>query len=377
MKVIKNLPALATFGIASLTCTLSHAQSNVTLYGTIDNSLQYVHNTAGKSYQFSLQSGQLTGSNWGLKGSEDLGGGLSAIFKLESGFDANSGAQTSSGFGRSAYVGLKSETLGTLTLGRQYDPLFYMTYGVQPNAYLYYFTTPGNVDNSDGLMRSSNSIQYASPDFHGLSMRVGYSFGEVAGSLGSGQMYGIGLAYTLGPWNIAGGYLHTDNGNGIAATRPTSTVNDLIISPVNAAYATASKVNIARVGTNYKIGNFTLGGYYSYSEYLSDASSAFRQAERYNDGNVFVLWQASPATSFEIGYNYLKSHGDSSATYHQVSLAGDYALSKRTDVYASVSYARALGENGNGPAQAVVADSYAAAGSGSQVFSMVGIRHRF
>ncbi|SIT39258.1 conserved exported hypothetical protein [Paraburkholderia piptadeniae] len=362
-------------GLASQT---SHAQNSVTLYGTIDNSLQYVHNVAGKSYQLSLQSGQLTGSNWGLKGSEDLGGGLSAIFKLESGFDTNTGAQTSSGFGRSAYVGLKSETLGTLTMGRQYDPLFYMTYAVQPNAYLYYFTTPGNVDNSDGLMRLSSSVQYASPSYHGFQVRASYALGGIPGSVGSGQSYGVGLSYSGAVWSFGGGYLHVDNGNGTTATRGTADAKDLIISPVNSAYATASKINIARAGASFTVDSFTFGGYYSYSEYLADAASTFRQAERYNNGNLYAVWQATPATTFEIGYNLLKSHGDSSATYHQISLAGDYALSKRTDVYASVSYARASGQDGNGgDARAVVADSYAAAGSKSQEFAMVGIRHKF
>ncbi|UQP02850.1 porin [Burkholderia multivorans] len=377
MKSIGTVFIYSSTVFMGLASQASHAQNSVTLYGTIDNSLQYVHNVSGKSYQLSLQSGQLTGSNWGLKGNEDLGGGLSAIFKLESGFDVNSGAQTSSGFGRSAYVGLKSETFGTVTLGRQYDPLFYMTYAVQPNSYLYYFTTPGNVDNSDGLMRLSSSVQYASPDFHGFQLRAAYALGGVAGSVGSGQSYGLGLSYSAGAWNFGGGYLHVDNGNSSTATRGTTDVKDLIISPVNSAYATASKINIARAGASFSIDSFTFGGYYSYTEYLADATSTFRQAERYNNGNLYAVWRATPATTFEIGYNLLKSHGDTSATYHQVSLAGDYALSKRTDVYASVSYVHASGQNGNGEAQAVVADSYAAAGSKSQEFAMVGIRHRF
>ncbi|GAB3627497.1 porin [Pandoraea terrae] len=377
MNKFRSISALSAVAIVALAPQASRAQSNVTIYGTIDNSLQYVHNTGGQSNQISLQSGQLTGSNWGLKGSEDLGGGLSTIFKLESGFDVNSGAMTSSGFGRSAYVGLKSNNLGTVTVGRQYDPLLYETFAVQPNAYLYYFTTPGNVDNSDGLMRMSSSVQYASPNFNGLEFRAAYAAGGIAGSTGSGQSYGVGVSYSANQWNFGGGYLHIDNGNASIATRGTKDFKDLIISPVNSAYATASKVNILRAGTNYTFSNFTVGGYYSYSEYLADGASTFKSAERYNNGNVYVVWHASPAYTFQIGYNLLKSNGDSAATYHQVSIAGDYALSKRTELYASVAYAHASGKNGVGNAQAVVADSYAAAGMSSQEFAMMGIRHKF
>jgi len=52
----------------------------------------------------------------------------------------------------------------------------------------------------------------------------------------------------------------------------------------------------------------------------------------YNNGSVFAMWQVTPATELEVGYDLLKSHGDSMATYHQVTLAADYALSKRTDL---------------------------------------------
>ena len=92
---------------------------------------------------------------------------------------------------------------------------------------------------------------------------------------------------------------------------------------------------------------------------------------------MFVAWQASPALLFETGYNYLKSHGDSSATYQQVTLAADYALSKRTDLYATVSYGHASGSNGAGPAQAVIADAYIDGGKATQELAIVGIRHRF
>ncbi|SOE99626.1 porin [Burkholderia sp. OK233] len=107
--------------VASLP-TMSHAQGSVTLYGVIDEGVNYQSNAAGNRL-FNLSSGVIQGSRWGLRGAEDLGGGTRAIFVLENGFDVNTGAlgQGSRMFGRQAYVGLSSDTYGTLMAGRQYD----------------------------------------------------------------------------------------------------------------------------------------------------------------------------------------------------------------------------------------------------------------
>ncbi len=92
---------------------------------------------------------------------------------------------------------------------------------------------------------------------------------------------------------------------------------------------------------------------------------------------MFALWQVTALTQLEFGYDYMKSHGDSSATYQQATIAADYQLSKRTDLYASASYGHASGNNGEGVAQAVIADSYINSGKATQEIAMVGIRHRF
>ena len=175
----------------------------------------------------------------------------------------------------------------------------------------------------------------------------------------------------------AAGYYHVDNGHVPGTTRGSLTTDGNIYSPVNAAYLTASAVNIARIGANYKIGQVIIGGYYSYSEYLADAASAFKNSERYNNGSVFAMWQFTPAASFEVGYDYLKSHGDYAATYNQITACADYAFSKRTDVYVSLGYGHASGTNGAGKAQAVIADTYPDAGNSSQEIVIAGIRHKF
>lgn len=374
---MKNIRLLGLAVGALATSAQVHAESSVTLYGLIDDSVQYVHNTAGQSSQISLQSGNVSVTKWGLKGSEDLGGGLQTVFKLESGFDVNSGVMAGSGFNRQSYVGIKSDSFGLLTVGRQYDAVEDLVISVQPNDYLYYFTAPGDVDNADGAARVNSAVKWTSPVWEGIQMEGTYSFGGVAGSTGSGQSYSAAVAYESGTLKMAAGYLHIDNGNPTLSTRGTTTAEGIFFSAVNLAYSSASAVNIARGGASYGIGPVTLGGYYSFSEYLADGSSKFADSERYNNGSLFAVWQVTPAAMLEIGYDYLKSHGDSSATYQQATIAGDYFISKRTDFYAATSYGHASGTNGSGIAQAVIADSYAAAGKATQELVMIGIRHRF
>jgi predicted porin len=360
-------------------CSSAFAQSSVTLYGSLDNTIQYVHNTGGHSSLWSLQGGQIGTNKWGFRGVEDLGGGLETVFQLENGFDINTGKAKQGGaeFGRMAYVGLKSDTYGALLAGRQYDALTDLVFAAQPNYYLYYFTAPGDVDNADTNARNNNLVKWLSPNWSGLQASATYAFGGVAGAMGSGQSYSAALSYGSGPFLVAGGYSHADNGNAVLSTRGTSTFGSLFFTPVNSAYASAKAINIARVSTKYTIGAVTLGGYYSYSEYLPDGFSTFHNAERYNNGSIYAVWKITPSILTQVGYDLLKSHGDSSATYNQFTVAGDYLLSKRTDVYASTSYGRASGHNGLGVAQAVIADSYPAAGNASQTLVMVGMRHRF
>jgi predicted porin len=354
------------------------AQSSVTLYGIIDDSIQYTRNTGGANNQIKLQSGQMSISQWGLKGTEDLGGGMSAVFNLQSGFNVNTGA-LSGGlmFGRKAYVGLSRADLGTVTLGRQFDVLEDLVLPVQGNNFLEYFTAPGDVDLGDGSVHVSNAVKWTSPVWSGLQVATMYSFGNVAGSTGSGSTYSAAANYTRGPLSIAAGYFHEDNGNAVFSKRGTTSTDSIFSSPVNAAYSSASRFNIARAGASYALGPVTFGGYYSYSEYLADATSTFKSAERYNNGSVYAMWQATPAVELEVGYDYMKSHGDSSATYHQVTLASDYALSKRTDLYATASYGRASDSNGAGAAQAVIADAFVDGGTSTQEIAIVGIRHKF
>lgn len=118
--------AVASLGLFA---TTAFAQSSVTLYGVADAGIEYLSNvpsaSPGGSSQVRMTSGNMSTSRWGMRGVEDLGGGLKAIFELESGISFDTGAQNNSSrlFDRGAFVGLSSK-YGALTLGRQTTPLY-------------------------------------------------------------------------------------------------------------------------------------------------------------------------------------------------------------------------------------------------------------
>jgi predicted porin len=353
----------------------AHAQNSVTLYGIIDTGFTYTHNSGGSASQFGLSSGNESGSRWGLKGSEDLGGGLKTIFQLENGFNSTTGKLGQGGreFGRQAFVGLSGTSWGTVTLGRQYDPVVDLVQPVQGD------TSPGDVDDADNSLRFNNAVKWASPTWGGVTAEAMYAAGGVAGSISNGQTYSAALAYNSGPLALAAGYLHIDNGTASVrgTTSSTSTADSLFNTNVNLHYATAKSIDIARVGGNYQIGPVTVGAYGSYSDYKPDASSAFTTSEKYKVGSAYAVWQVSAPLSTEIGYVYMKSNGDSSASYNQFAIAADYFLSKRTDLYAFAGYTHASGSNGLGAADAVVGSTDTDSNKSSQAVVTIGIRHKF
>jgi predicted porin len=206
-----NKKVLATAILAAF-AGAAHAQSSVTLYGLIDAGVTYVNHagTGGKSlYQYG--DGVSQGSRWGLRGSEDLGGGLKAIFLLENGFNSGTGALGQGGalFGRQAYVGLTKDNIGSLTLGRQYSFSTDYLGGAYANGGE---TVAGNygyhINDIDQLTSSriNNSIKFNSANFYGLTFGAMYGFSNQAGafagapgSSGSSSAYSFGLNYNERP----------------------------------------------------------------------------------------------------------------------------------------------------------------------------------
>ncbi|MGI4848214.1 MAG: porin, partial [Janthinobacterium lividum] len=110
--------------IAASTSSIAYAQSSIVTYGIVDTSIRYISsdNAAGQS-NLRMDNGAISNSRFGFRGTEDLGGGLKALFKLEGGFNSDTGTASSAGslFNRKAYVGVGS-SYGELTLGRQNTP---------------------------------------------------------------------------------------------------------------------------------------------------------------------------------------------------------------------------------------------------------------
>lgn len=153
------------------------AQS-VTLYGTIDTGVEYLNNI-GAGGDSTLRVPGITGtqpSKWGLRGVEDLGGGLKAQFVLESGFSPDSGSLNQGGrlFGREAHVGL-SGSWGTLFVGRQYTMLSYAIRDANITGTNIYGS--GSLDAYIPNARVDNSIGYLGR-FGGFTVGATYSFGR-------------------------------------------------------------------------------------------------------------------------------------------------------------------------------------------------------
>ncbi|WP_211451489.1 porin [Collimonas antrihumi] len=318
------------------------AQTNVTIYGIVDTSIRYLSsdNAAGQK-NFIVTNGAISNSRLGFKGSEDLGGGLKAIFRLESGFNSDTGGMSSPGvlFNRHSYVGLKG-SFGQITVGRQQTPLFDLMAD--------YFDplTVGNYDQNAWmpagatLVRNSNMLKYYGT-FGGLAAGVSYAAGEQAGSVRRGSQIGGTLAYTAGPFAIGGGFQQT-------------------VSPTNSDW----KDTAYNLSLSYTLGAAKLfGGYYRIKDSTGTTPAYFgvsNSVAAMNGGiggverkdNAYFLgatFQATPAWSLTAAGYYDKSKNVTVATlgnlgdgtrYALVGVA-EYALSKRTQVYGTVDYNKA------------------------------------
>ncbi|WP_347557509.1 porin [Robbsia sp. KACC 23696] len=370
----------------------AHAQSSVTLYGIVDAGLVYAHNAqdasgANQSTLVKFNSGGLSGDRWGLRGREDLGSGLAAIFQLENGFNIGTGAlgQGSREFGRKAVVGLTSTQWGTVTLGRQYDPNVDLVQPLTEDGYFGgIFATPGDLDNYDNSARISNSIKYVSPVLSGLQFEALYAFGNTAGTVGAGQTFSGGLAYNQGPLALAASYFHADGGRTTAnnVRTWTSSTDSLFNTVINAGFASAKSVQIVRAGGLYALGALSFGASYSNTQYKRDGFSSFGSDAKFNSGAGFVNYRFSTALQTGIGYSYTSLTGPTSAHYHQISLGGDYLLSKRTDLYLVGGYQKASGQTLSAGGAVIGAEasvgSYGVnSGASSQAIVSAGLRHRF
>jgi predicted porin len=343
--------------------SLATAQSKVVLYGVIDEGLMYESNIGGgKKIALDSFSG-INSSRWGMTGSEDLGGGLNAIFTLESGVNINTGAfgQGGTAFGRQAFVGLSSNRFGNLTFGRQYDMLVYFgqRYSIAGIGSIN-FGHPGDLDNTSNSLRTNNSVRYSSPDFHGLTFGAEYGVGGVPGDVTANSGYSVGAAYVNGPISFGGAFAYFKNptsstpGSGLFTNNANGA--SILSGSLNRGYTSASAYQVAIVGATYAIGPVTLSTSYSNTQYANLGPSLSNGTARFNNVDFGIKYAFSPALWFGAAYEYLKGNSVTTAAgqaignqhYNQVSILADYLLSKRTDVYLSAGYQKASGVSSTG-----------------------------
>ncbi|WP_438393127.1 porin [Caballeronia sp. DA-9] len=360
MKNRFSFTALALSSAAAM--PVAHAQSSVTLYGIIDAGIEYVNHVPGPNgtsgSALRMQSGSLAGSRWGLRGSEDLGGGVKAIFDLENGFSVNNGTIGQGGrmFGRKAYVGL-STPYGVVTFGRQYNLIYDLMYVYDALNFNPSYSAQGYDATLVG--RSDNSIRYTAR-LRGVTFAALYSTGfdstiangaQVPGHSKVGREYSFALQYEQGPGSIGVTYDQMQ-GTSIAT-------QDLTQMRVVGGASYAFGPFKAFAGTrwlNIRDNNGTI------------ANAALQSSLLYWLG---ATWQPTTPLILSLGGYQERTHGTAQKSTSGVLLA-DYFLSKRTDLYVEVSYT----SNSNGMNVGVRAIGDVTPGT-NQTGGMVGIKHTF
>lgn len=334
----------------------AQAETSVTLYGIIDagigyNQLKGDNVVSGKASRFGMINGVQSGSRWGLKGSEDLGNGLRAVFQLESGFDPSTGNQAQGNakndrlFGRQATIGLASDSWGQLDFGRQSNIASkYLGGVIDPFSNGFAQANLGESFTSANTYRLDNMVLYQTPNFSGFQFGIGYSFnanGSQAWKL-SGQkdsndrVVTTGLRYANGPISAALTFDRLDNS---ASSHSAFTEWN-----IGAAY------NFEVVKVSLGFGQTRHGLFAQQSAGFNNVNKADLLLPVYDDdlkvnsylvglsapignGKVLASWQmADPRSSHDM-------NGDRLRKQQSYSLGYTYNLSKRTNVYAIGSYA--------------------------------------
>ncbi|NMM11760.1 MAG: porin [Polaromonas sp.] len=345
-KSLIALAVLAASGVAS-------AQSTVTLYGIADvwfGSLESPSTTGLK--QTMIGSGGVDESRFGLKGSEDLGGGLKANFVLEQGFQIDTGAQSVSGtaevkaaaavpagpgvvakpavlaapatpgqmFSRQAYVGF-SGGFGQVRLGKTYTPFDDVSVttnpgfnsALSPNNHVWLSTAYNGTSGYNA--NPANTVYYATPSLSGFSGAVSYSLGEnKTTAVSAGKVVSANVKYEGGPL-YAGLAYQIEKADGAATTAK--------FTRLNASY----DFGVAKL----------LAGYGHVTDLVQVGLAAGNKTTEYQVGADFPV---SPALTLSGGYAHSKSTnlgvGNADITRSGYGLAAAYSLSKRTFLYGGV-----------------------------------------
>jgi predicted porin len=341
------------------------AQSSVTIYGLLDVGLTYTSNMSGHG-TLQFKDGQNSPNLWGFTGTEDLGGGWKTVFMLRDQLVIGTGSILGGQdlWAKSAYVGLKNDRYGSMMLGEQYDFMRDMVKDspaeISGHVYSYpggIFTKlaiPGNPTGSFDWSRLtgtpiSNSVRYETPTYAGFHAGAMYGFGNVAGSIGAGNASSFLMSYERNDFGADAAYTSTKHiGTGGA---PNVTVRN---AAVGARYTLGALFMTALVTTVRNVANDTA-------------------AQSYSAGGMYHF---TPTWSLGLSYMYQKGNANLSNQHaNQVSGIVDYALSKRTSVYAIAAWQRTNdGKQAN--IDGLIGAGSASSGPNQEVFR-VGLHTRF
>jgi predicted porin len=371
---------LAVMTLALIAGASAQAQTSVTLYGLISSGVVYSNSQRGANGQghsaVQFASGPLQTPRWGVRGSENLGGGLSAIFTLESGYSIANGTMSQGGreFGRQAFVGLSSTDYGTVTFGRQYDEA--VTLCVYSSSCQFAGIGPhiGDNDNVFDTFRINNSVQYKSPNLKGLQFEGLYGFSNATSGFSDNNAYSAGVQYAIGSLSLGAMFVQLNSPND-AANQAGAVAGDYgFTSPFITNPATGAGVRgqrIAGIGGSYNWGTVNLSALYTNTRF------DYRDTSHLTLSNAEVSVYDYVRPNLMVGLAYVFTSGqyapqDSQPKWHQASTGIDYFLSRRTDVFVHVTYQKAAGD-------AKYAQIYTLSPSGttSQVAATIGMRHKW
>ncbi|CAB3783321.1 porin [Paraburkholderia caffeinilytica] len=385
-KIIIATAVSATFAGAA------HAQSSVTLYGIIDAGLTYVSNeisdnsdvtpdgrlTGGKA-MIGMTGGNLQNSRWGLSGVEDLGGGLKAVFRLESGFNIANGSLSKSNtlFNRQAYVGVSGD-FGTVSLGRQYDSVVdYLSPLTAAGSWGgTYFGHLGDNDNTNASISVSNSVKFQSANYSGFSFSGLYGFSNDS-SFASNRAYSVGAGYKNGGLQFGTAYSQYQ---GLDQNQATGAIQGGTF-----AASSISGVQNQRTwgfGGSYTFGPAVIGAIFTQSRFQDRVSDI---SARYNNYEINARYNVTPALGLGVAYTYTQAlraapgttdSDTGAAHWNQLGVQADYSLSKRTDLY-SEAVTQLGANNGRGLNAARINGVSMQSTSRTQFLVTSGIRHRF
>jgi len=340
---------------------LAQAQdtSSVTIYGVMDLGVTYVDNAQGQHRWF-VGSGSKLSNRLGFRGREDLGGGLATIFTIESGINADDGTIGQGGrmWGRQSFVGLSSKTLGTLSLGRQYDFLYAGSpMPLDMGAYLIgglAGATAGagtSVDNHLGGVRYDNTVKWQ---------------GSV-GPVTAGVMYGLGAENDHDKMASAA-LVYRANGLWVGAAYLRDN-----FSPA------ASGNKIASASVNYDVtpaAKFVLNWTQSKAFFGSDTKSSNNMVQ------TGVLYKLNDPLSIGVmyGHSNIRSATDIKGKLQQYGAGFAYNFSRRTEFYGIASSVKSDGSAGTAYSSVPGIGAPASAlrsNDNSQLVLKTGIRHSF